>query len=36
LRIIIPVCTSLARRTAFTTLRNSMIAPSPVRLTMPP
>jgi hypothetical protein len=31
-----PFCTSIAQRTASTTLRNSMIDPSPVRLTMRP
>ena len=30
------VCTSIAQRTASTTLRNSMIEPSPVRLTTRP
>ena len=32
----IALCTSIARRTASTTLRNSMTLPSPVRLTMRP
>ena len=36
LRSTMPVCTSIAQRTASTTLRNSMIEPSPVRLTMRP
>jgi hypothetical protein len=36
LRSTIPPCTSIAQRTASTTLRNSMIEPSPVRLTMRP
>jgi hypothetical protein len=36
LRSTMPVCTSMAQRTAPTTLRNSMIEPSPVRLTMRP
>jgi hypothetical protein len=31
-----PFCTSMAQRTASTTLRNSMRLPSPVRLTMRP
>ena len=31
-----PFCTSMAQRTASTTLRNSTIAPSPVRLTTRP
>src|SRR5271166_2322188 len=31
-----PFCTSIAQRTASTTLRNSMMLPSPVRLTMRP
>ena len=30
------LCTSMAQRTASTTLRNSMMLPSPVRLTMRP
>jgi hypothetical protein len=34
LRSTIPFCTSIAQRTASTTLRNSMRLPSPVRLTM--
>jgi hypothetical protein len=29
-----PFCISIAQRTASTTLRNSMMLPSPVRLTM--
>ena len=36
LRSTMPLCTSMAQRTASTTLRNSMIEPSPVRLTMRP
>ena len=36
LRSTMPVCTSSAQRTASTTLRNSMIEPSPVRLMMRP
>jgi hypothetical protein len=36
LRSIRPFCTSIAHRTASTTLRNSMMLPSPVRLTMRP
>ena len=36
LRSTMPFCTSMAQRTASTTLRNSMIAPSPVRLTTRP
>jgi hypothetical protein len=36
LRSIMPVCSSMAQRTASTTLRNSMMLPSPVRLTMRP
>jgi len=36
LRSTMPVCTSMAQRTASTTLLNSMIEPSPVRLTMRP
>ncbi len=36
LRSIMPFCTSTAQRTASTTLRNSTIAPSPVRLTTRP
>jgi hypothetical protein len=36
LRSTIALCTSIARRTASTTLRNSMMLPSPVRLTMRP
>ena len=34
LRSMSPFCTSIAQRTASTTLRNSMRLPSPVRLTM--
>ena len=36
LRSTMPFCTSMAQRTASTTLRNSMMLPSPVRLTMRP
>ena len=36
LRSTMPFCTSIAQRTASTTLRNSMRAPSPVRLTTRP
>ena len=36
LRSTMPFCTSIAQRTASTTLRNSMRLPSPVRLTMRP
>jgi hypothetical protein len=36
LRSIMPLCTSIAQRTASTTLRNSIRLPSPVRLTMRP
>ena len=36
LRSTIPVCTLMAQRTASTTLRNSTMAPSPVRLTTRP
>ena len=36
LRSTIPFCTSIAQRTASTTLRNSTIAPSPVRFTTRP
>jgi hypothetical protein len=36
LRSIRPFCTSIAQRTASTTLRNSMMLPSPVRLTIRP
>ena len=36
LRSTIPFCTSMAQRTASTTLRNSTMAPSPVRLTTRP
>ena len=36
LRSTIPFCTSMAQRTASTTLRNSMMLPSPVRFTTRP
>ncbi len=36
LRSTMPFCTSIAQRTASTTLRNSMRLPSPVRLTTRP
>ena len=36
LRSIRPFCISIVQRTASTTLRNSMIVPSPVRLTVRP
>jgi len=36
LRSTIALCNSMAQRTASTTLRNSMMLPSPVRLTMRP
>jgi hypothetical protein len=36
LRSTMPLCTSIALRTASTTLLNSIIEPSPVRLTMRP
>jgi hypothetical protein len=36
LRSTMPLCTSIAQRTASTTLRNSMMIPSPARLTMRP